>query len=559
MESEINHSAIAPTGRNKRYRRDKANHLPFSCILRVYKNDLGSFLGLLAQDLKAGAGIKVPLDEFEKRTLCKVNWGFYLDPSHPDFQNITDEQRKLLCDPRYGRVFTVSDSLLGDCGIQASWHFLVNHAIESEKAGNKLIFDLSNLRPAGTVNKSGLEASGPVGRNGESSFLSILGAIAHHLEDGTIISFVKLLGTLNACIRQGGLKRGIICTSLRWDSPYISDYLSIFKTPGGHKKAVRLTHEVLENTSLLEEIANSCEIEGTFLEKVKSPTLYANVCQGIAIEDGGTCLIHRINLGKINSLSELVPTFMEATRQLVGLHCTWREEVEPHRAAQVAPLERDRQVALDLMGLASFFAKEGLTYAEVNEALKRLVNDTNVSQPTKADDFVYELELAYRFSTFVAEDVCQQLQTPQLERIHTIEPCQRHFIDCTDTEGFTTTRGVYPPYHTTILRSSDSEEQKLYHFNPNVETADQVGPELWQEFFCNLKRLIDIAGRSHGYASFDSYKPITPDWIRWFIEESPLDSLYYPEAQRFQQTYLQKKVEVLDLGIRSDECEVCSE
>ena len=552
--------ALAPPGRVRSYYDDKERNLPFSCILRVYRNNLGDFLSTLAQDLKMGAGIKVPLDEFEQRKKIKINWGFYLSPKHPDFENITIEQKRLLCDPRDGKVFTVEDSLLGDAGIQASWSFMeFCQSIEWGTPTNKLIFDLSKLRPAGTINQYGLEASGPIGKNGESSFLSILCAIAHHLEDGGIYSLINLLGTLNDCLRRGGFKRGIICTSLRWDSPYIWDYLDSTKVVvGGHKKAVRLTPDVLKDEKLVEAIATSCEAEGTFLEKIKSPILYANVCQGIAIQDGGTCLIYRINLGQVTGIEKIPDIFCEATTRLVNLHLKWRSEVSKDKAKRVATLEQDKQVALDLMGLASFFAIHGVTYHEINESLKK---DLSFKQPeyTIADYIVGQMALGYIQSSYKADFLCQKNNIPILERIHTIEPCQRHFTDCKDSFGYTTTRGIYPPYHNSLLRASDTEEQKVYEFNPRVETADEVGSELWEEFFCNFKQFVDRYGRSHGYMSFDSYKPITSDWIQWFIAESPLESLYYPEFQRFQQTYLEKKVKTLDLGIRPDECEVCSE
>lgn len=557
----VNTKALAPPGRLRSYWQDKENHLPFSCILRVYRNNLGDFLSMIAQDLKSGAGVKVPLDHFQARSPIQLNWGFYLSPDHPDYGNITAEQKKLLRDPREGRMFTVDDSLLGDTGIQASWSFMeFAQSISWGNPENLLIFDLSKLRPAGTVNSNKLEASGPVGRRGESSFLSILQAIAHHLEDGGIISFVQLLGTINDCLRRGGFKRGIVCTSLRWDSPYIWEYLDLNTVIiGGHKKAVRLTPDLIKYPKLVEAIAQSCEAEGTFLEKVKSPTLYANVCQGIAIEDGGTCLIYRINLAQISKLEDIVPTFIEATAQLVKLHLNWRKEVG-EKANRVASLSRDRQVALDLMGLASFLAIHNISYSEFNQAIQLALRQEINPHRSKAEFLVAELAIAYTASTEVADTICyEEYECEPLLRIHTIEPCQRHFTDCQDIFGFTATRGIYPPYHTNLIRVSDTEEQKLYEFYPQIETADEVGADLWEDFFCNFKIFLDQYGRSHGYMSFDSYKSITPEWINWFITDSPLESLYYPEAKRFKQTYLEKKVTNLDLGIRPDECEVCSE
>ena len=553
MPANLDNVVTAP-GRVRTFLEKPSHTLPFSCVLRKYHNNLGKFLAICANDLKQGAGVKVVLDDFQPRSRLSVGWWFYLSPDHPDYKYLTPLQKQYLnCLDSPSDIYQVQDTLLGEHGIVEAWKYLID-------TYTPVTFDLSLLRPAGTVNEVGLKASGPIGcgTKGEQSFFSVFFAISQHLKEGGISSFLHLLGVLNDCIRRGGIKKAIICSSLRYDSPVIRDYINTHNILGNHKKAYRIDSNLLSSPALVSAIAESVESEGAFLEKIVDDNLYANVCQGIKIPDNGTCLLWRVNLGGLPCIQDITNAFVFATSQLVKLHCTWREQVGD-RAKSVAPLSEDRQVALDLLGLASLLAIEGISYRQLTAALNRYNNNIDISTFSKADFLVAQLASAYQVSRYIADQICDSLDAPRLDRIHTIEPSQRHFMDCFDREGFTTTRGIYPPYHRSITRASESEKVRHIQFHPNVETAESVTPEGWQNFFCEFKKFIDLVGRSHGFMSFDSYLPITPNWIQWFLQESPLESLYYPEASRYQKQYLQKKVAVCDLGIDREECSTCAE
>ena len=548
---------------------DNRNLKPYSCVLRKYKGDLPAFLSLLAIDLCGGAGVKVNLDNFKSFAPISANWGFYLDPEHPDFTKMSPDQAKLYTTIKpKDRIIRPDDSMSGENGLRASWEsFIMGLAPFSPLRNNRIVVDLSNLRPAGSVNSVGLEASGALGQGkpGETSFLSIYEAIANHLSGGDIATLLVLLGTLNETLRRGGFKRGIICTSLSYNHPQIENYLNFpnYTCPGGHKKAVRLDAGILnKGESFLELLAESCEKESTFLEKIKPkrPDLYANVCQGLAIPDGGICTLWRINLGMIEEIDQIPLAMVEGTIDAMNLHLNWRNKFTPEELAHVPTLKEDKQIGLDIMGMASMLAHFEVSYEDFTRELRRFNEDESFNpryHSVVANRLLKALAAGYGWSSLVADNMCEEAGLLPLERIHTVEPSQRHFTDCDDVEGFTTTRCIFPPFERTQRRVSDHEEQKIYHHNPKIETAAEVGATLNYEFACEWKRFMDTVARPHGYMSFDSFEPITPNWIKKFIE-SPLESKYYSEASRFDQSFMKKDSAVCELG-RADECLVCSE
>ena len=556
-----------PPGRVKSFLEgDNSKITPHSCVLRLYKNNLAEFLELLATDLCGGAGVKVNLDKFEPLAFNakQLEWGFYLSPTHPDYYKITKSQLSYYIEnPDDYYLITVKDSMKGFGGIVESWGYFIT----ALNAGKKVCVDLSNLRPAGFVNDKKLQASGAVGNGdpNECSFFSIYKVIADHLKYGDICSFVILLGTLNDTLRRGGYKRGIICTSLDYRHENIDEYLEFDNAlvPGGHKKAVRLDRGLLDYPKLMERIAYTAEKESTFLEKIKPdrPDLYANVCEGLAIPDGGICLLWRINLGLITDPEQIIYAFKYASEDLIDLHLSWRDKFNGD-LSHIPTLREDKQVGLDLLGLGSMLANFGVTYKEFTESLNDFLLSEALTYPfvpseSVSNTLVHYLYLGYNLAINVARSKCNALGLPELERIFTIEPSQRHFTDCLDANGYTSTRSIFPPFERTQRRSSDHDQEKVYKHNPKIEIASDVGAKEIFDFACAFKRFLDFVGYSHGYMSFDSFEPIDSNWIKQFIN-SPLESKYYSESSRFDQTFLKKDSAVCELG-RADECLVCAE
>ena len=563
----------SPPGRVKTFLTEPhRNTMPHSCVFRKYHNDLNTILDVVAKDLCGGAGVKINLDEFDQFEPINTNWKFYLDENNPDLKYLTEEQKRYLTtEVTYDDyVISVADSMRGYDGIRASWGYFIEELLK----GNSVVVDLSHLRPAGTINSKGLMASGAIGKNdpNETSFFSIYKAIADHLADGKIGSLLTLLGTVNDCLRRGGYKRGIICTSLDYRSESIKDYLDFDNNtcPGGHKKAVRIDGGVLDSP-YLKEIADSAEGESTFLEKINPdrPDLYHNVCQAIRIPENHICLIWRYNLGMIG-YPEDIPYWIESTvRDAVQLHQTWRDRFSKEELSHLPTLEEDKQIAVDPIGMASFLANFGISYYQFTEALKKYNADPDSFSPDNlAEELVKHFAEGFNRGIMVADKLQEEEGLPLLERIFTpAEPSQRHFVDLEDIYGYTVTRSVFPPFERKQRRVSDHEEQLVFSHNPDIEIASDVGGKLTFEFAEQWQTFVDSFGRSHNAISFDSFEEITPEWMQNFVS-SNLQSKYYSESSRYNQNFLKKQSGICELGdgsdldfeeSRTDECAVCAE
>ena len=112
-------------------------------------------------------------------------------------QNWIDDPESRL--PVSCTVFVVEDSMEGPNGIEASWRF-VSHAL---RYGAGVAVHLSKLRPKGSENGKGLNASGPV-------------------------SFGKIYSSLNDILRRGGqrFKKGACVLHLDLDHPDIVDFIA---------------------------------------------------------------------------------------------------------------------------------------------------------------------------------------------------------------------------------------------------------------------------------------------------------------------------------------------
>ncbi len=514
------------------------NTTPHSCTLYVYDGDLAVMIAFVARALKGGAGVKIifprgskvnPFDSTPKPTL---NWSFSLSVRHPEFESVKDDSSYISLGRVIKPFYTIADSMEGEIGILTSWEIM----IDKLSKGIRVHFDLSNIRPKGTVNNVGLIASGA------ESFLQIYKAIASHLERGTIFSLLQLLGTLNDIIRRGNqYKNGIITSSMDYRCPLIFDYLKapIVEVLGSHKKGVAINDGVFENPKLVQLICDSRNSESTFIEKIdhKHPDIHANVCVGLKIPHKGTCLIWRVNLG-LCTLDDIIPAFIRATLNLCELHVTWRKQCG-NRADIYAPLEEDRQIGLDVMGLANLLAIEGISYLEFVEALEYVIKNRDLNNQSKAQRLANHLIDAYMSSCLVVDEFMRDHNLPLLDRIHTVEPAQQHSYETRDREGNVTCRGIFAPFARRVNRTSDTQKN-IIAYHGEVEESAEIGSELHKRLCNAWQKMMTTFGRAHAISQ-DSYEEMNADRLKDFINSDSL-TLYYAEHSNFnQRKYLQKK------------------
>jgi hypothetical protein len=522
----------------------KEGNTPHSCTRYEWNGDLADMLVFSTRALKGGSGVKItfPANTELRNTIDDVgdpfdDWNVYIDSSHQEYEAISGRHnfiKKADLNKESLKIFKVADSIEGLGGILYSWTVLT-----SFWSWKNVVLDLSNIRPAGTMNSNGLRASGA------ESFLTIYEALALYMADGAIESLVKLLGVLNAVIRRGGKKKGIITSTMDSRSPLIEDYLNIpiVEIEGSHKKGVILHKSALDYPQLVDAIIRSRNEDSTFIEKPSGKGLGFNVCMGLVLGHKATCLIWRVNLGKCEVMG-ICDAFVQAALDLCELHTTWRERL-PELAAYYAPLELDRQIGLDVMGLANLLAIEGVTYREFADALDHLLNGTPTVTTEKAHLIASQLIMAYAKATQVCDDYMKKKNLPRLDRIFTVEPAQSHSYETTDRLGKTICRGIFAPTGRVVNRSSQAQANKRY-FHGSVETDVMVGADL-HERSCDLwQQMMDNTGRSHGISQ-DSWSEMTVKKLTELLDR-PSKTLYYPEAANFnQRSFLSKKVQPVDV------------
>jgi hypothetical protein len=448
--------------------------------------------------------------------------------------------------------------------IEDSW----KEFIESAKDGHRVIVDLSQLRPQGTINAVGLEATGAVGDGrSQGSFLAVYIALSKYLKAPSMLGLMQVLGTLNDTLRRGGLyKNGIVTSSMSYSSPYIWEYLNadITQIPGSHKKSVRVALKVLQNQSLCDLIREKVDTESVFLEMdvETEDNAFLNVCVGIFLPDRGTCLLWRVNLGLCRDGQDVIASYVKVARYLTTLHLNWRKWVGD-RADIYQPLELDRQIAIDPLGMANFLAAQNVSYEGMTEAMSMLVagdpeEDMSVSE--NAFQLALSFAEAFKASTEESDRLMAEAGLLPLLRIHTVEPSQSHAYQCKDLAGRTTARAIFPPYKRMESRRSSVHKPKMYNFG-KVETAETVSAKDYQAFCENFFDLMKTYGRAHAI-SFDLRQECTEEWFKDFVLYSPLRAKYYSEATLQDQSYLKKQaltaVEICSLE-RPGECSVCAE
>jgi Fe-S-cluster formation regulator IscX/YfhJ len=396
--------------------------------------------------------------------------------------------------------------------------------------------------------------------SGPASFWSIFKSFHDFCQSPSIANLLTCLGHINHTMRRGGYKKGIVTSAMDYECPLIEEYLDIDITElqGSHKLGVIVDPDILRFHELVDKIVEKRNSQSLFLEKRASSTAYFNVCQGIELGHRGTCLIWRVNLGLCVTDDDIISAFAAAISKLVNLHISWRNS--PSNPGIYAPLNDDRQVALDVMGLANILSIRDIKYSDFIVSLEAF-NDDPIASSQYTDPKIYKLisaiDRGYKKAIEIADGIiadCGDLLP--LDRLFTVEPAQSHSYETKDSQGFTTCRGIFPPFGRVVTRNSESEVERTYNHG-NVETAGEIGAD-WQIRLCNAwQRLMDSTGHAHAISQ-DTYKEMDKDgFIKWL--DSPSKTLYYAEHRNYnQRKHLAKTIAVCQLDNR-DECTVCAE
>lgn len=490
-----------------------------------------------ARSLKAGSGVKCIYDEAFQPDATTPGGVLLLDcaTQHSDFELVANSQFFAMGSTSHVNAIVVQDSMEfddampGQVGIIDSW----TECFNALSAGRNVSIDLSLLRSSGSVTKQG-HASGP------ASFAEIYEAIWYYCQTPCISKLLELQGVLNSVILRGGYKRGIITTMMHQDCSHIDEYIATKTTDllGSHKKGYIVDKTLLDNKSLLDRIIAQVNSESAFLQKDLG-ALFSNVCVGILLRDRCTCLIWRVNVSLAKTKQQLKAAFELATMQVLSLHHAWRDA--SNVSSTWASLADDRQVAIDVLGLANLLAAMSTTFAEAEAMLRDRTG------------WLYEwFSEAYAASTKIADEWCDKFGYARMERLHTVEPSQNHAFQQLDLAGMTTCRGIWPPFKRIETRYSETQNVITVNHG-NVQTVLEVGSECVFKVNESWMNMMNEHGRPH-CISMDLYEKIDEKWFDRFFESSLLTT-YYQFADVVNQDYARKRV----MSVEITECSVCAE
>ena len=396
-------------------------------------------------------------------------------------------------------TFVVDDSMEGPEGIEASWRF-VSHALRNA-AGTAV--NLSMLRPKGEDNGKGLIASGPV-------------------------SFAGIYSKLNEVLRRGGkFRNGAITLHLDYDHPDAIDFIQASRQElPWVKRSLTVDDDFLEKASdeLIDALLKGISSGDMWLTKKrfdnKGERIWPNVCEEIWLKHRGTCLLQHINLGAC-SIEDIDLAFVEGMIQLCELH--------PHtgvgNTGEYLSPDNDKQVGLGMLGLANFLAIHKISYKDFGEALDAcLIEDPHPWCHYWCD------QPAGKAVAAIAKgitDAAAVARAHGMERAFCIAPTASCSYRYLDTLGFTTAPEIAPPIDRLVDRDSETMGVERFHYG-EVETAEQVGWEVFRKVADGIVGLYQRTGLFHGYSMnwWSDLVVCNKDFIKEWLA-SPQTSIYY--------------------------------
>ena len=369
-------------------------------------------------------------------------------------------------------------------------------ASKALRYGAGVSLHLSKLRPAGTENRHGMVASGPCG-------------------------FMEIYSKFNEILRRGGQYRnGAIVCHLDWDHRDIIEFINYDRAriPWA-KRCVNVDPEVINQPSILNVIMEGARKGDIWIVKKQYDSegerIYHNVCQEILIKSRDTCLLSHVNLGIVNSVSDIPDAFVASMEFLCELY----KRTGVNRSGIYS--KKDNQVGLGVLGLSNLLAIENVSYKQFVAAMRRTNLGVRPSEITMADSIALAINLGMKGATKVAEKY-------QMSRAFTVAPTATCSYRYVDREGYTTTPEIAPPISREVDRDSSTLGVHSYKYHPKCETAEEVGWDTFFELNCEWQVMMDKTKKAHAISMnwwSDLVKFDRQFMSRWL--NSPLKSLYY--------------------------------
>lgn len=556
---------IAKTGRIANSETYSGKLLPIACTTIIFEpSNFADLVNYLVTALKQGAGINVHLDLLEQLS-TGVNESTITYVFNDDQEHHLDRCFETTRNGYFPEILVVKNSLWNDpdeLGVYSICEAVAT-VFTYTAMGIDTIVDLRYLADKGEITKAGQVASG------KESFSTIFDA-AHTLaksdNSSLMTNMLSLLSSINEVIRKGGhYKNGAITTSYPSWGTLFSDYVDtpVWVHPWVKKSVVI---NACEKGDILENIITHYNKGSLWIEKQFNKNnefvtgsklsvyerLLFNVCREVLLEDKGSCMVLPVNLGQVETPSDLLVAIPHCMRYLINLH----KQNYQAMSSIYRDIAEDKQVALGFIGLANMLTNFQVSYAEFTEALEEIVSHlTKIlklsSENTiqrwlgsgKLEDNITPLKyqsVAFNIAFSVVKGVIEASKLAEeygLVRAWGIAPTASVSFAHKDFNGFTTTPEISPPLGKTVERVSNTGKI-TYQYPENVETAN---PDLFKTY-CRLanafQELFNLTGLAHSI-SFNVWVDIDNRFYYDFVH-SDLRALYY--RLEVEQGYLNKNI-----------------
>lgn len=401
-------------------------------------------------------------------------------------------------------MMRVKDSMEADQGIEYSWLY-VSKAL---RYGAGVVVDLSELRPSGAEVGKGGTSAGPV-------------------------PFLKNYSTINETLRRGGAyKNGAVVANLNIGHPDAKAFINASPREIPWLKRtlyvsdMKGTRNYLMDSPLLDDVIKAVAAGTLWLAKIQydkeDKRIYSNVCNGILLPSRGTCLLSHVNLG-LCTIKQIPLAFERGMRFLCKLH----KLTGAGRDNYYLTPKQDKQVGLGVLGLANLLSRYRVTYAEFTTALEyRQGKGLGIELALSKQALLIVDALISGF-----ERASKVALNNKMQRAFTVEPTASVSFRNRDTHGWTTAAEISPPicHEETKATTRDSETfgPMVYHYPPTVETAQQVGWDVYYRLCKAWQMMMDSTGLSHSI-SFNIWntQPINKEFLEDWLN-SPLITTYY--------------------------------
>lgn len=408
LQHYMNNFAVIPAGRHL-WASGVTSHL-FNCWVAPWGDKFSDHFSFSSLRLFEGGGVgaNYSTKHIEKFGAPKRKVGLHLSSvsSHPDY----DEMKPWLNSPAvYGKHVDDSREGWADALVHLIDMFFPDYGYNDPA---QAYFDVSGIRPSGSELKtSGGTASGP------APLLKLLTDVTDILNGcfaaGVItpLDAMQIDHAIAEAVVAGGNRRSARMSIVRWDDPFIFDFLEC-KADSGNHWTTNISVEIDD------DFTNKMHVRGSKAREVHEAVCKAmlengepgywnsstsskgeigdvfatNPCGEITLEFSEPCNLGHVNMDYFadKNWEELAEAHRLVTRFL--MRATFGSVNDPESRKV---LDRNRRIGVGHLGVQGYWAKQGVKYSEIpNGRAAMELQALYKAVRQEARDYAFELRIA---------------------------------------------------------------------------------------------------------------------------------------------------------------------